>query len=205
MQYIITDYKKTGRGRIELCLNEKITLWFYTRETGGFSLEKGLELSEEQYQYLLHEIIGKRATKRAMHILERQERTEYQLREKLLQSNYPKEAIEDAVSYVKRYHYVDDERYARTFIRYHQESRSRMRIQNDLRQRGVPRDIIAMSMEEEFSSDERGQIRSLLEKKGFSFDAADRNEYRKMYQFLMRRGFRNSDISVVMCRAALND
>lgn len=200
MQYIVTEYKKSGRGRIEFCLNENIRLWLYTTEAKDLSIEEDAELSEEQYQHILHEIIGKRATKRAMHILELQERTEHQLREKLIQSEYPKEAIEDAVSYLKRYHYLDDERYARTFIRYHQEGRSRMRLQNDLMRRGVPRDIIAMSMEEEFASDERAQIRRLLEKKNFSPDVADRNETRKIYQFLMRKGFRSSDISAVMCQ-----
>lgn len=198
MQYIVTDYRETGRGRIELCLNEKVSFWIYKKEAGDLDIREGAELSEEKYQYLLHEIIGKRVTKRAMHILERQERTEYQLREKLLQCDYPKEAVEDAIIYVKRYHYVDDARYARTFIRYHQENRSRMRIQNDLRQRGVPADIIAASMEEEFASDERQKICRLLEKKGFSAEEADQNERRKMYQFLMRRGFRSSDISAVM-------
>lgn len=200
MQYIVTEYKKAGRGRIDLCFNENIRFWLYTAEAKSLSIEEGTELSEEEYQYILHEIIGKRATKRAMHILERQERTEYQLREKLMQSDYPKEAIEDAVSYLKRYHYLDDERYARTFIHYHQEGRSRMRLQNDLMRRGVPRDVIAMSMEEEFSSDERAQIRRLLEKKNFSPNTADRNETGKMYQFLMRKGFRSSDISAVMCQ-----
>ena len=38
----------------------------------------------------------------------------------------------------------------------------------------------------------------LIEKKGFSADTADQKEYRKMYQFLMRRGFKGTDIMAVM-------
>lgn len=200
MPYRITNLKASEKGRVELCLNETISLWLYAREARSLSLEEGMELSEEEYQNILHETIGKRAIKRAMHLLERQERTERQLREKLLQSAYPEEAIEDAVSYVKKYHYLDDVRYARTFICFHQEKRSRMRIRNDLMRRGIPNDVIEVCMEEEFVSDEREQIARWLEKKGFSPDEADQNEYRKMYQFLMRRGFRSSDISAEMRR-----
>ena len=121
MHYIVTEYKELGKGRIELCLNESIRFCLYRKEASAFHLKEASELTEEEYQQLIHEVIGKRATKRAMHILERQERTEYQLREKLLQNGYPEESIEDAIDYVKHYHYVDDLRYAKTFIRYLQE------------------------------------------------------------------------------------
>lgn len=215
MSYIVTEYKKENKGKVFLCLNEEIRLWLYAGEirqlslssvcfsehrgiSGEYFLKEGMELSEEQYQHILHEIIGKRVTKRAMHLLEKQDRTEHQLWEKLLQNEYPKEAIEDAISYVKKYHYLDDKRYARTFIRIHQEKRSRMRLRNDLLRRGISKDVIEFSMEEEFSCDEKEQIRSLLEKKNFSTDTADRKELGKMYQFLMRRGFRSSDISEVL-------
>ncbi len=200
MQYIITEYQNMGRDQIHLCLNETITLRLYKGEANQMSLAQGVELSEEQYRYLLHDIIGKRAAKRAMHLLERQERTEYQLREKLRQNCYPPEAIEDAVDYVKRYHYLDDERYARTFIHFHQETRSKMRLKNDLARRGISRELIAYCLEEEFVSDERAQIKRLLDQKNFSPDTADREEYGKMYRFLMRRGFCGSDISSVMRR-----
>lgn len=198
MGYTVTEYKTAGKGRVEVCLDGKITFSLYAKEARQLALQEGARLSEEQYWHILHEVIGKRAIKRAMHLLEQQERTEYQLREKLSQNSYPQEAIEDAVSYVKQYHYLDDERYARVFIRYHQGERSRLRLESDLLRRGIPKDIIAGSMEEEYSSDEKAQIRNLLEKKHFSPDTADQKDIRKMYQFLMRKGFRSSDISSVI-------
>ena len=198
MEYIVTDYKKSGGGRIELCLNETIKLWLYVKEARQFSIEEGAGLTEEQYQQLLHKVIGTRAVKRAMHLLERQDRTEYQLRTKLLQSAYPEEAIEEAISYVKGYHYLDDERYARNYISCHQKQRSRRRLQADLIKRGVAKNTVEFCLEEEFCSDEREQIAELLKKRQFETDTADEGEFRRMYQFLLRRGFRSSDILSVM-------
>lgn len=197
MQYIVTACQPAGKGRVEVALDERLHFQLYAGEVRKLSLEAGTELSEEQYQHILHEIIGKRAIKRAMYLLQRQERTEHQLREKLLQS-YPAEAVEDAVAYVKRYRYLDDERYARTFIRYHQDNRSRMRLKTDLLRRGVPGDLVSSCLEEEFQSDEPEQIRKLLAKKKFAADSADEAQRRKMYQFLMRRGFQYSDIRKAM-------
>lgn len=201
MKYIVTEYKETGRGCIELCLNETIRLFLYTKEVRELSLEEGAQLSEEVYWHILYEIIAKRATKRAMHLLEQQDRTEQQLRTKLQQNHYPPEAVEEAVSYVKSYHYLDDERYARTFIHMNQEKRSRLRLKQDLMKRGIAKDMIEAQMEQEFSADERKKIQNLLVKKNFAADTADRNEVRKMYQFLLRRGFQSSDIKAVLCQS----
>ena len=198
MQYIITEYKKIDKGRIEIVLDSHIRFWLYAKEARMLSLEEGKSISEEENQKILHEVIGKRAIKRAMHILERQDRTEYQLREKLLQSAYPKEAVEEAVDYVKSYHYLDDERYARTFIRNHQKDRSKRRLETDLIKRGVPKDTIKLCIDEEFETDEKEQIRIWLEKKQYEKETADLKERAKMYQFLARKGFCHSDIMSVL-------
>lgn len=198
MNYLVTSIEKSDRGRRVLCLDDKIELQLYAGEVAKYGLETGSQVSEETYQEILHEILGKRATKRAMHLLERQERTEYQLREKLCQNNYPREAVEDAIAYVKRYRYLDDVRYARTFVLYHQKKRSRLRLKMDLQRRGVKGDVIDATLEEVFTSDEREQMRELLAKRRFPQNPGDQGEFRKNYQFLMRRGFKSSDILSVM-------
>ncbi|MBO5372009.1 MAG: regulatory protein RecX [Lachnospiraceae bacterium] len=198
MSYIITAYRVLEKGKVEICLDEKLSFQLYKGEAKKLSLKEGMELAEEQYQYILYEILTKRATRRAMHLLERQERTEYQLREKLRQNTYPKEVIEEAISYVKRYHYVDDFRYAHTFIRCHQDKRSRMRLKTDLLKRGIAKEVIEEALEAEFSNDEKEQIREWLEKKKYDSNDADAVQFRKIYQFLLRKGFKSSDILSVM-------
>ena len=135
-----------------------------------------------------------RAKKRALHLLERMDRTEQQLREKLRASDYPEEVVEEAIEYVKSFHYLDDERYAETFTRYKKEKMSRQQIKQKLMMKGVDRDIISNAIEEEYDVDETVHIRSILEKKHFSSESADDGEFRRVYNYLLRRGFRSSDI-----------
>lgn len=198
MGYTVTSMEKPGKGRICICLDDKIRFLFYRGEISQYGLKEGSQVSEEEYQQMLHGILGKRAAKRAMHVLERQEKTEYQLREKLGQNEYPQEAIEDAIAYVKKFHYLDDERYARTFILFHQEKRSRRKLAMDLQGRGISKEIIDAAMEEVFSSDERSQIEGLLRKRQFPKSMGDDSEFRRNYQFLMRRGYKSSDILQIM-------
>ena len=91
-----------------------------------------------------------RAKKRALYLLERMDRTEQQLREKLKSSDYPEEVIEEAIEYVKSFHYLDDERYAENFTRYKKENMSRQQIKQKLMLKGVSKDIIQNAIEEEY-------------------------------------------------------
>ncbi len=46
------------------------------------------------------------------------DRTEKGLREKLRQAGFTSQAVDHALTYVEAYGYIDDERYARTYIAY---------------------------------------------------------------------------------------
>lgn len=141
-----------------------------------------------------------RAKKRALHLLERMDRTEHQLREKLKASDYPEDVVEEAIEYVKSFHYLDDERYAETFTRYKKENLSRQQIKQKLMQKGVSREIIEHAMDVEYDTDENVHIRNILEKKHFSCEDADEGEFRRIYNYLLRRGFRSNDILKQMKR-----
>ena len=198
IQVISFEKLEKGKQRIRFENGESCVLYF--SEIRGLHLEPGTYISHEIYEKILCEIVGKRAKKRALHLLEQMDRTEQQLREKLTASEYPQRCIDDAIEYVKRFHYLDDERYARTFTRYKKDKMSRQQIKLKLLSKGVARELISNAIEEEYDTDESVQIRSLLEKKRFSSDNSDESEFRRTYNYLLRRGFRSNDILKEMKR-----
>ena len=170
----------------------------YKGEIRKLGIQEGRVITDEVYHKIIDEILGQRAIKRAMHLLERQDRTERQLYDKLKENGYPEVCIESAISYVKRYHYIDDFRYASAYIRYRQEKKSRQKLKLELQAKGIARDVIEEALEEEYVSDDQKKILELLQKRRYSFENADTAEQRKNYQFLLRRGFQSSDILHVM-------
>jgi regulatory protein len=66
--------------------------------------------------------------------------------------------------------------------------------------KGIARDVIAIAIEEEYDVDESVQIRGILEKKNFSNNVADEGEFRRTYNYLLRRGFRSNDVLKEMKR-----
>ncbi len=181
-------------GKVKISFEDDTNLIFYRGEIKSFHLEEGMDLSEELYEKLFYEVLGKRVKKRALFLLEKMDRTKYSLQKKLLENGYPEELVELALEYVEQFHYIDDERYANNYVRYHCQGKSRGRLKMDLIKKGVPKDFIEQAIENCYEASEEEQIRKLLEKKKYNPDKDDPKEKQRIYAFLMRRGFQSGDV-----------
>ena len=142
----------------------------------------------------------KRAKLRCMHLLEKRDYTEKELRQKLEngKTEYTEEHIDGSIAYVKSFHYVDDGRYACKYIEAMQSRKSRRQIEQELYQKGVDRELIQEAFEETGEVPEEEQIARWMEKRNFHPEEADLKEKQRMYAFLARKGFRAENIQRVM-------
>ena len=140
------------------------------------------------------EQVVKEAKKKALYLLEKQDRTEYQLLEKLAEKGFAEDVAMEALQYVKAFHYVDDERYARQYVSYRQHTKSRRQLTMDLLRKGVDKEVIDVAIQEEYEGDERKMIQDLLDKRQFDPVHADYRETNRMMAFLLRRGFTMEDV-----------
>ena len=97
-----------------------------------------MEIQEEQRQ----------ARKKAMKLLERMDRTEKGLSDRLLQAGFSEQAVLDAVSYVKSYGYINDSRYALNYITYRIHEKSRQKIFQELYTKGIDRETASEAWEQ---------------------------------------------------------
>lgn len=195
----IMQTAELDKKRIRIWLDNGKDFVLYKGEARGFHIKEGAELSEEDYQQIYQEILVKRARKRTLFLLEKMDRTESQLRMKLRQGFYDEELIEDAIAYAKRFHYLDDARFAANYVRYRKAQKSRRQLQMELMGKGISRDLIEQALEAEYQEEsEEELILKWVEKKHYSGKTADLKEKQKMYQFLMRKGFRSEDILHVL-------
>ena len=185
----VITYANLGKGKYRVSFDNGMTCVLYRGEAARLSLSEGCLITEEQYDILINEIIGKRAKKRAMHLLEKMDMTEYKLREKLKRNDYPDESIDLAVEYVKSYDYINDDRYAHNFVRLSQDRLSRQQIYQKLMQRGVNRDVINHALEDEYESEEEEMIKKLLEKRNFRGKLTEEKEFQRIYSYILRRGY----------------
>lgn len=134
-----------------------------------------------------------RAKKKAMSLLQHNDRTEWQLRDKLMRSGFSGEAVENAIEYVRSFHYIDDERYAVRFVEIYHETRSIKRLKQDLYKRHISDELIEIAIEN-INNDDSAALNHEIERIGQNLETMTYEEKQKVAAKLFRKGFRMGDI-----------
>ncbi|MBQ6887619.1 MAG: regulatory protein RecX [Lachnospiraceae bacterium] len=199
---LVTDIVDVTKTRSRIFIDGSFAFVLYKGELRKYHIEEGKEIAEIDYSELMEKVLPKRAKLRSMNLLQSREYTEKQLKDKLLLGGYPESVAEEAIDYVKSYHYIDDDRYAATYIEYHIENKSRQRIVQDLMRKGISKECIESQWQkiEELGTfiDEEKMISEILEKKKYVAEEADIKGKQKMYALLLRKGFSSDKIRKVM-------
>lgn len=196
MMIVSIDPISKDRSRIRLDSGEKFIL--YKGEIRILKIKAYSELPESVYMQIMKAVLPKRAKLRAMNLLKARDYTEYQLHKKLSDAEYPAEIVDVAVEYVKSFGYVNDRRYAVSYIKEQSSRRSRKEIAQKLQQKGIPRDIIEgvfyelvgenSGYEESKEFDETEVIIKALRKK--KYDGSESYEDKqKLLAYFYRKGF----------------
>lgn len=200
---IVTKIEEYDKKRCKIYIDEEFAFLLYKGELSEYEIIQGKNISEDIYVKIVGEVLSKRAKKRCLNLLEKKNYTEYKLREKLREGLYPTEIEDEAIAYVKSFHYIDDYRYACDYIFYHKESESKKKIEERLRIKGIQQPILQQAFADSYDEGEGLQIElqqayKLLEKKHFDRENMDWKEQQKIYAYLLRKGISNSVIKSAM-------
>ena len=189
----ITSILEYDKRRVLVKLDEHLEFPLYKGEVRRYSLSEGEEISDEAYTEIVEKVLLKRVKLRAMSLLQKRSYTREMLGRKLIEGRYPLELVEKALDYVASYHYIDDARYAGEYIRCYCESRSKRRIMQDLKNKGVSPEVAETAWQtyetESSPVDEIRQIQEILQKKHFDKNTADYKETMRIMNFLYRKGY----------------
>lgn len=190
---VVTDVVEYSKSRYKVYIDQEFAFVLYKGELRIYGVEKDKEVSEATYEKIVKEVLTKRAKLRSMNLLKSREYTRHQLAEKLRQGLYPENVIEEALAYVASYRYIDDDRYALSYIRFHSDSKSKKSLELSLMKKGIDKNTIKRAWdaweEEGNCQNEAEQIKRLLEKRKFDSRTADMKEIQRTFAFLMRKGF----------------
>lgn len=167
-----------------------------------FGLTQGGELTDEVYEEIFRSLHSS-CMQRCGTLLGNRDYTQSRLRAKLEEAGYPSSIIGECIEKLKEAHYLDDRRFAQSYVRSHLRDRSLLRISHDLKDRGVPDELIEEAFAEaaeELDPEEAqmDQIRRWLHKKRYDPETADYALRQKIMMSLHRKGFEAGLIRRVM-------
>ena len=195
----VTKIEAVTKTRYKVYVDEQFAFVLYKGELSRYKVTEGEEILISTYEEIRKDVITKRAKLRALHLLNSMGRTEVQLRNKLKDSDYTDDIVEEAIKYVKSFGYVNDKEYARSFILNRKDKKSRKELYMLLIQKGVMTEILDEVFEEVYDEDSsKDAIFAILRKKNYNPETADRIQTQKILGYLTRKGFSYEDIRQVL-------
>lgn len=190
---------KERRGRVRVFVDGE----FWAEIDPGVASERGLRegvaLSHEELEE--SRVAGERplAMNRALHFLGYRARSESEVRERLRRYGYAEGTVELVVERLRELGYLDDEEFARLKAREKARRYGPRRVSVELRKSGVDAEVARSAVEEEFA--EKSELEAAFsavsrrynrrgpDDVGAGADAEAVATARRVYGFLMRRGY----------------
>lgn len=168
----------------------------YKGEVRRFNIVEDGEISQIDFSEII-QVLNKRCKERALYILERNDKTEHELRVKLKGSFYPEDIVDSTIEFLKKYDYIDDYRYASNYIRIKKDSKSIRQMEYDMLAKGISRDIISDAMQNQ-KINSREVIEKILKGRKFDIRSHSKEECSRQIRYLMGKGFLYEEIIAVI-------
>lgn len=189
----IIDINSYSNKKKLVYINYEPAFALYNKELKTYNIKENEAISEQNYNDIV-QMLSKRATVRAMNLLKTKDYTKKELINKLELSYYPKKSINDALTYVEHYGYINDKRYVENYITFKASKKSRKQIEQSLKEKGIDSEIIENALEVYYgdsSECEENLILSTLKKKygNIPMEEIDYKQKQKMMTYMYRKGF----------------
>lgn len=163
-------------------------------------LAKGVTLTLAESTELLAKDEVRQATTASFRLLAHRARSEQELRQRLRQKGYNAPAIDQTITHLRDWHYLDDEDFARRWVEGRQDHRPRSQrlLSLELRQKGIDAETIDEVIEDA-AVDEHADALALARQKAPSYRGLEPDvQRRRLSGFLARRGYGYDIIRVVL-------
>lgn len=215
----ITNIEKLPRKKNRIYIDGEFAFMLYDRDMEVYHIPDGgtgedftdIEISEAQFERIMKETVTRRAHQKALNLLESMDRSEDELRRRLKLDMYGEGVIDETVNWLKGLHYLDDERYAQSYIRGRIANTSRQELRTRLLAKGIERDLIDEAYEvcseelrvrpgaaderdaEDTDIEQQAAVKTLKKKLG-SKRALTPKERMSIIGYMLRKGFGRSRI-----------
>jgi regulatory protein len=184
-------------GRYNVFVDEKFSFSLDETQLVRLALKKGDEISAEQLNELKTESDFGKNYIRAVDLISRRSRSEKEIRNYGRRKRWSKENTEKVVARLYDRGYLNDEKFAESFVRSRANLRefSARKMKLELQKKGIAPAVIENVLAASDDFDETAALKKLVAKKRGAYD-----DERKLIAYLARQGFSYDDI-----KNALND
>ncbi len=146
----------------------------------------GKEITQEKLLDLVFESEKDNAFNCAVDYILKYVPSRKQMRKKLYEKKYSTKIVDYVIDKCEKYGYIDDEKYAQSYVFQNRKLKGKLRLQQELMQKGIDRKIIDEVLQD---YDEEDGCLILARKKALNKDLEDPKVYAQIVRFLQYRGY----------------
>lgn len=186
----ITEITKIGKGiRYKLEVDNNFEGVFEAEVLARYNLKTGQEIDEKFLNALKIENGDFACFDRGLGLLERGMKSQKQVEDYLKGKGYPQTCIDKAVKKLSEYGYINDEIYAKEYVRLYSQKDGRRKIEYSLKNKGINDDLISATIEEILTEESQDETCLMLAKKKAKNMELDSKGRQKLYTYLAGKGF----------------
>ena len=186
------EIQKNNKDRVNIYLDGEYALAI----NAELVYKENLKVKDDVDISKLQEIAEKesyiRCKESAIKIIERSYKTEKEIRDKLKQKGYEEKQINNSIDFLNEYDFINDNTYAKAFIKDKLSSKGSQKIKYDLMKKGIAKDIIEENLIKVDKNEEKEVALNVGRKKYESIRRKESDNYKlsgKLYMFLISRGY----------------
>jgi len=190
---------KRARGRYNVCLEGRFEFSLSEEVLLESGLKSGDVLSEKDIEKIKSSDEKRKALNAAFRFLSFRPRSEKELRDKLSEKSYKSEIIDAAIERLRELKYIDDEDFAKLWIKERMSQKGKIVLRQELLKKGIDKKLIEDMLEGINTDSELQAAKELVDKKrGFQRDFEREEAYKKIGGFLLRRGFNYDTVKKII-------
>lgn len=199
----ISENKK-NKDRVSIYVEDQFVLACHKELIYKKGLKKDQEIDVELLKEIAKEDDYFKAKDTAFKFLEKNMKTENQLRDKLLEKEFEPVTIDRVVVLLKEYKLLDDHRYTQQFLAEKLRSRGLKKVTFELHQKGITKEVLQEVLDTmDTGSIEEESCFKVAEKKFREIQRKEADRYKqknKLYTFLAGKGYDYETINSVIRR-----
>lgn len=177
--------------RVSIYIDGEFAFGLPATEVFSRGLKRGQQLTLEDAETLAAVDEGSRATDAAVHFISFRPRSEREVRDRLRKRGYSDPAIEIAVEKAQGWGYLDDQSFATFWVenRLRHRPRGARMLSQELRQKGVDRDVIETVLEETDLNEQEAALELARKRAPRLANLEPAVQKRRLADYLARRGY----------------
>ena len=156
------------------------------------NLKVGMMVDEEKLKKIAYEENLINCKETALKIIERSYKTKKEMTKRLLEKGYNLEEINETLKFLEEYNFINDESYAKAFIKDKTKTQGKQKIKYALKNKGVSEEIIEEELSNVDMEKEKENAKILALKKYNVLIKRENDKYKikeKIIRFLISRGY----------------